>query len=207
MKQLKKAFITPSNFSKLMAARGLGKVAFDYADEVVLQMFGIFKPSFSSAATGWGIELEKQAIERYSLETLTTAEKVEISIHHPEIEYVKGKPDALILESNGIIEVKCPYNPIGHLDCLREAKKEIEECPKGYMSDYWWQIQGYLWITKREWCDFVSYDPRFEQEEQIIIQRVYPNQKDISLLTERCSEFWDIVQSRIPEKYKEPVVK
>jgi hypothetical protein len=185
-----------------MAPRGLGKVAQDYADEVVLNMFGIWKPSFTSAPTNWGIDKEPLALERYSLETLQTVEKVERSIFHPEVDYVKGKPDALILEVEGIVEVKCPYNPIGHLNCLREAKKEVENIPEGYMADYWWQVQGYLWITGRMFCDFVSYDPRFEQEEQIVIQRVFPNEKDIAKLAERCEEFWALVQSRIPEAYK-----
>lgn len=203
MKELKKAFITPSNFSKIMAPKGLGKVAQDYADEIVLAMFGIYKPSFTSAPTSWGIELEPTAIDRYSLETLQTAQKVEQSIFHKNLDYIKGNPDAIVLENNGIVEIKCPYNPVGHLQTLRDYQKEITDVPKGsYLEDYWHQVQGYLWITERDWCDFVSYDPRFETEEQIIIQRIYPNEKDISLLAERCEEFWQLVQSKIPEKFK-----
>jgi hypothetical protein len=202
MKDLKPAWISPSNFEKLMAPKGLGKVAQDYADEVVLQMFGIYKPSFTSAPTSWGINQEPVALERYSVETLTTVEKVNNSITHPTVEYVKGKPDALIWEIDGIVEVKCPYNPIGHLNTLREAVPEVEEKPSGYMGDYWWQVQGYLWITGRMFCDFVSFDPRFDLDEQIVIQKVFPNEKDIKLLAERCEEFWALVASKIPEKYK-----
>lgn len=203
MEQLKKAFITPSNFSKLMAPKGLGKVALEYADEVVLAMFGIYKPQFTSAPTSWGIEKEAEAIERYSLETLQTAIKVETSILHPAVEYVKGKPDAIIKENSGIIEIKCPYNPVGHLEIMRDMKPEITQIPKGaYLEDYWWQIQGYIWITGVQYCDFVSYDPRFHYDEQIIIQKVCRNEADIKLLAERCDEFWQLVQTRIPEKYK-----
>lgn len=202
MKQLKKAFITPSQFSKIMAPRGIGKVAMDYADEVVLQMFGVYKPRVTSAPMSWGIELEPEALQRYSVETLQTLTKVEVSIIHPEVPYVKGKPDAIVHEEQGVVEVKCPYNPTGHLGIIRDYQPEITKMPKGYLSDYWWQVQGYLWITGRDWCDFVSYDPRFEPEEQIIIQRVYPNDKDVKLLAERCEEFWEIVQTLIPDKYK-----
>lgn len=208
MKELKKAFITPSNFSKLMAPKGLGKVAQDYADEVVLAMFGIYKPQFTSAPTSWGIEREQAAIDRYSVEQLKTAVKVDTSIVHPTVKYVKGKPDALIAEENGLLEVKCPYNPIGHLDVMRTLQPEIWEMPKGsYFEDYWYQVQGYLWILDAEYCDCISYDPRFDHEEQMLIQRVYPNQKDIKKLSERCAEFWDMVISRVPEKYREQAIE
>jgi hypothetical protein len=203
MTELKKGYITPSSFSKIMAVRGLGKVAQDYADEIVLDLLGVQRLSFTAPATNWGIEKEQEAIDRYSLLTLQTVQKVEGAIYHPEIDFVKGTPDGLILELNGMIEVKCPYNPINHLSNIRNCQPEIWEMPKGsYLEDYWHQVQGYLWITERDWCDFISYDPRFAPDEQIVIQRVYPNKKDIDALRERTAEFWTIVLDRIPSKYK-----
>ena len=34
------------------------------------------------------------------------------------------------------------------------------------------QIQGQMWITGRQWCDFVSYDPRMPVELQLHVQRI-----------------------------------
>ncbi|KKM63961.1 hypothetical protein LCGC14_1506110, partial [marine sediment metagenome] len=34
------------------------------------------------------------------------------------------------------------------------------------------QIQGQLWVCEREWCDFVSYDPRVSQR-PFFCERVY----------------------------------
>ena len=56
-----------------------------------------------------------------------------------------------------MIEVKCPINPLNHFKNIMYAEQ--------YEKLYKWQIQGYLWITGRHWCDFVSFDPRLLQGE------------------------------------------
>jgi hypothetical protein len=34
------------------------------------------------------------------------------------------------------------------------------------------QIQGQMWLTGREWCDFVSFDSRMPADLQLYVQRV-----------------------------------
>ena len=34
------------------------------------------------------------------------------------------------------------------------------------------QVQGQLWITGREWCDFVSFDPRMPGPLKLYVQRI-----------------------------------
>jgi hypothetical protein len=34
------------------------------------------------------------------------------------------------------------------------------------------QVQGQMWITGRQWCDFVSFDPLMPEPLQLHIQRI-----------------------------------
>lgn len=58
-------------------------------------------------------------------------------------------PDGMVGEE-GIIEVKCPLSST-HVANIINNKMPSEYKP---------QVQGLLWITERQWCDFISYDPR-----------------------------------------------
>ena len=79
-----------------------------------------------------------------------------------------ASPDGLVGE-NGQIEVKCP-DTTTHLNTLLTKEVPEEHIP---------QITSQLACTRREWCDFVSYDPRLEPELQIIIIRVFA--KDLNI--------------------------
>jgi hypothetical protein len=134
----------------------------------------------------WGNEYELDAIEAYQTQTgqLVTLNDV---IQHPTLNYVAGTPDGLIGE-DGIIEVKCPYNSVNHLMNLKSGAQ---------LDDYKYQIQGYLWITGRKWCDFVSYDPRFKKDLQLAIYRVDRDQEMIDELAARVQEFEETVMAEV----------
>ena len=68
-------------------------------------------------------------------------------------------PDGLVGD-DGLIELKCPMEKNHIIYLFRDV------CPKQYFM----QVQGQLWVTKRQWCDFVSYHPDFP----LFIHRVYP---------------------------------
>jgi hypothetical protein len=57
-----------------------------------------------------------------------------------------GSPDGMVGD-DGIIEIKCPA-----------AKGHIENLLGGQIATTG-QVQGLLWITGREWCDTISYNP------------------------------------------------
>jgi predicted phage-related endonuclease len=52
-------------------------------------------------------------------------------------------------------------------------------------ADYYKQIQCQLWVTGRQWCDFVSYDPRLPKRNQLLIVRT---ERDESLIKEMEAE-------------------
>ena len=91
---------------------------------------------------------------------------------------VGATPDGLIAEDEGL-EVKCPDSKT-HYERLRFLNAEnFKEKEK----QYYWQIQGCMYVTGRKRWYFVDYDPRFKNEEKrlliIVIER---NEEDITKL-------------------------
>jgi hypothetical protein len=78
---------------------------------------------------------------------------------------------------DGLIEIKCP-KPTTHVGYLRANK-----VPTGYIP----QIQGQLWITDREWCDFLSYCPGLPP----LLVRCERDQEYIDALANQMKKFLD----------------
>jgi hypothetical protein len=54
----------------------------------------------------------------------------------------------------GIVEAKCP-KPETHLGYVKAGVVP---------EDYLWQVLHNLWVSEAAWCDFVSFDDRFQDE-------------------------------------------
>lgn len=182
MQQDRPAHITPSGFKKVLTnGRGgaeFGKTAQSYAEEIVQRMMGVELDQYVSSAMEWGIENEPFAIDLYSEQNVCIVQEKERLIHS-EYDYISGEPDGLIGD-DGIIEVKCP-NSSNHFKNLLEGEQVDKYMP---------QMQGYLWLTGRDWCDFVSYDPRYPEKYQLYQQRIQRDQEFIDSLEEKCVKFW-----------------
>ena len=188
MKMNKQGKITPSRFADVMTqGRGKnekwGKTAITYAYQVALERLGVELPEVFAYALNWGIENEMGAVEAYEKKTGRFIIPCD-TIQHPDLYFVAGTPDGLIGE-DGIVEIKCPYNPVNHLANFKTGE-QIEQ--------YKYQIQGYLWITGRKWCDFVSFDPRFPAELQLSVHRVERDEVLIAELSQRVIEFNELVK-------------
>ena len=125
---------------------------------------------FSSAAMQWGTETEPQARAAYEL--MTGEDVIEDGfVKHPTIEGFGASPDGLV-GSDGLVEIKCP-NSATHIDTLLSQK-----VPAKYMT----QMQVQMMCCGREWCDFVSFDPRLPADMSFWMQRVWADadrQKEI----------------------------
>ena len=115
---------------------------------------------FTNAAMQWGTETEPKAREAYEATTFTSVREVAM-ISHPSIPNTGASPDGLIGE-DGLIEIKCP-NTATHLDTLLSQK-----VPGKYVTQMQWQMA----CTGRQWCDFVSFDPRLPEHLQLFVKRV-----------------------------------
>lgn len=138
---------------------------------------GLGRLSISSKSMDHGNDYEGEAINKYI--ERTGNDVVSDNVFIKKDDWIGGTPDGFI-DDDGLIEVKCPYNGGNHLKSL--LTQTI------YNSDYEYQIQGYLWVTGREWCDFVTYDPDLIDGLQLNIIKVVRNEDMISSISEIMEE-------------------
>jgi len=171
--------VTASRIADVMAQTksGPGAARKNYmADLIAERLTGERREGFSNAAMQWGTDTEPQA--RASYEFMTDLAVTEVGfIDHPVLLMAGCSPDGLVGE-DGMLEIKCP-NTATHLDTLLTGKID---------GKYHKQMQFQMACANREWCDFVSFDPRLPAEMQIWIHRV---QRD----AETCAEIEEAVAS------------
>ena len=109
---------------------------------------GLGRLNVNSPSLQHGIDYEGEAILKYMERTGNTVDYVQKFIEYDD--FIGGTPDGYIGD-DGIIEVKCPMDGGNHIRAMLTG--EI------YNPDHVFQVQGYLWITGRQWCDYITYDP------------------------------------------------
>ena len=176
-KQARLGHVTASNIAEVMSkgkgtAEAVGR--YKYKVRLVAERLTMTpSESYTNAAMQWGIEQEQFACIAYEAQKETFVDKIGFVLH-PDIKWLGVSPDRIV-GNEGLIEVKCP-NTTTHLDYLFENKVPAE---------YYKQIQCQLWVTGRQWCDFVSYDPRLPKRNQLLIVRT---ERDESLIKEMEAE-------------------
>ena len=168
--------VTASAIYKVMAKTKTGQGADRanyHAQLVTERLTGLPVDSFRNAAMDWGIETEAQARAAYAFSINDPV--VETGFHpHPFIVNSGASPDGLVSEL-GLIEIKCP-NTATHIAALAGS---------GIDRKYMLQMQWQMACTDRDWCDFVSFDPRLPEPMQMHVRRV---NRDAELLAEMESE-------------------
>ena len=139
---------TASSFDKIITSEGKQskqrtKYIYQVAGESIT---GVPEETYQSGAMLRGVEMEAEARAYYSLVNDTDIQQVGFCIS--EDIQCGASPDGLIGE-RGLIEIKCP-NLATHVGYLLEGKLP---------TDYFQQVHGELFVTDRDWCDFVSYYP------------------------------------------------
>ncbi len=142
--------LTASNFDKLITPKtqkpsaSMDKYVYDVLAELVLGR------SLQDASSGFmerGTEMEREARSWYEFECDT--EVTPVGLITSDDSTVGCSPDGLVGEDGGL-EIKCPSAGVHVSYLLGDAYEQ-----------YYCQVQGSLWITKRKWWDFVSYCPGF----------------------------------------------
>jgi len=171
--------VTASRIADVMAKTktGYGAARKNYAAQLVCErLTGNVAESYTNAAMQWGIDTEPQARAAYEFMTDQAVEQVGF-IDHPQIEMSGASPDGLIRQV-GLVEIKCP-NTATHIETLLDGK-----VPDKYIKQMQWQMD----CTGREWCDFVSYDPRLPAEMQLWICRVDRDDEAIQEIREEVDK-------------------
>lgn len=172
--------VTASRVSDVVAKTKSGYSASraNYMAQLVAErLTGEPTEGFTSPAMQWGTEhepLARAAYEFFADRTVTTAG----FIPHPTIAMSGASPDGLV-DEDGLIEIKCP-NTATHIETLLEGA-----VPSRYANQMQWQLA----CTGRQWCDFVSYDPRLPQELSLYVRRVPRDDQRISDLESEVAAF------------------
>lgn len=106
------------------------------------------KNDFINADMQRGIEKEGEALLLYELHTgndVQTVGFVELD------EYTGCSPDGLVGD-DGMIEIKCPKDSVFVAQIISGKIK----------PEYVTQIQFNLYVTGRQWCDYIAYNENFD---------------------------------------------
>lgn len=154
----------------------LSDTAYSYLCELVAEVVTGEQAQLSGKALEWGSEHESGACDLYE-------------ISHDDVEHVGiilddsrkygASPDGLVGE-DGMIEIKCPYNSANHIKTVLSG-----EMPKEHMP----QVQGNMMINGRQWCDFISYDPRISGKGRFFVVRVHRDEEYIEKLRTKVENF------------------
>ena len=151
-KKARLGYVSASNVDAVMA-KGKGVSRRNYLVKIVAErLSNEIGESYSNSAMEWGVKTEPLARIAYEVSHETLVEQIGF-YKHPTIPWVGVSPDGLVGE-DGLVEIKCP-NTTTHIDYIDGNKVPTE---------YYKQIQCQLWVTGRQWCDFVSFDPRIKRK-------------------------------------------
>jgi len=133
--------------------------------------------SFTNAAMAWGTETEPLARSAYEAYADVMVEEVGF-VPHPTIEMSGASPDGLV-GLFGMLEIKCP-NTATHIDTLL-----TQVVPSKYITQMQWQMR----CCERQWCEFVSFDPRLPQDLQLFVKRVEFDPEYVAMLEKEVIQF------------------
>lgn len=141
--------------------------------------------TFQNAAMAWGVEQEDNARKAYEAFAGVFVDEMGIAFH-PVLKYTHASPDGLVGD-DGLIEIKCPITTT-HIETLKSKK-----APNKYMNQMLWQMR----CTDRQWCDFVSFDPRLPDHLQLFVTRIERDDAAIAELEAKVAEFLSEVERDI----------
>ncbi len=134
--------------------KGLETKVFEKVAEILT---GRFKYIPDNEDMKRGRELEDMARKIYELQTGREVE----TVGYVELDKYTGvSPDGFVGD-DGLIEIKCP-NDANFIRFMYDKKID---------SGYLWQMQHQMFVTNRDWCDFVVFNDNLDRIEIIRVER------------------------------------
>lgn len=163
-KAARAGMITASRICDVIAKVKSGEAAArrDYKAQLVVErLTGMpTDDGYTNAAMQWGNDQEPFARAAYELKNDVMVDQVGFVVH-PIIPTAGASPDGLV-GADGLVEIKCPKTAT-HLQYILDGR-----VPTQYVPQMQWQME----CTGRDWCDFVSYDPRVPEHLQLFVVRL-----------------------------------
>jgi hypothetical protein len=159
---------------------GFGAGAMSYMDQLIGERITgeAAELPFSTRATERGKEFELLARDLYQIREEVTVEEVAIILNHG----IGYSPDGLIGD-NGLTEIK------SKLPKFQAGVILSGEVPKEHVA----QCQGGLYVSGREWIDFISYWKGMP----LFVKRMYRDEAYIAKLAERVTTFNELLEDRM----------
>ncbi len=167
--------VTGSKVDDIYATVKTGEAAArrNYRLQLALERItGESEPVYVNDAMRRGTELEPFARSAYELHSGNLVSEVGF-LSHPEM-LAGTSPDGMIWNGTlllGVFEAKCP-GATKHLEYLDGHKVP---------SEYRKQCLHHLWITGAEWCDFVSFHPKFPEQLRLFCVRLQASEVQAEL--------------------------
>jgi predicted phage-related endonuclease len=98
---------------------------------------------------------------------------------HPTIIGSHASPDGLV-GHDGCIEIKCPNSSTRIL-----KRSKANQVAHKYILQMQWQMA----CADRQWCDFVSFDPRMPDNLSLYIQRIERDNDMLAILESEVAAF------------------
>lgn len=160
----------------------------NYAAQLVAErLTGVPAESFTSAAMQWGTDTEAEARDAYRQHSLVEVRECGF-VDHPTIAMSGASPDGLIGD-DGLLELKCP-NTATHIETLLG-----KSAPAKYVTQMMWQMA----CTGRQWCDFVSYDPRLPDHMRLFVVKLHRDEAMIAELEAEVTAFLNEVEQTVAQ--------
>lgn len=159
-----------SEFASILA-KGKGLMRAAYMRRILAErLTGKPIETYRNAHMDRGLEQEPYARLAYEARTGNVLQLAGF-IKHPKLAWCGCSPDGLIDEDGGA-EIKSVI-PTVQVDTLESG---------GYPPEHKAQVQGNLWVTGREWWDFVSFCPDMPEHLRLYIFRVQRDEAYIKTL-------------------------
>jgi putative phage-type endonuclease len=166
--------------SGVSASRG------NYLIKLALQrVTGAVEESYTNDAMQWGIDNEAQARVAYEVKSGNFVDQIAF-VEHPTIKWFGASPDGLI-NDDGLVEIKCP-NSATHWSYIKAGEPPTK---------YYIQMQAQMACTGRQWCDFVSFDPRMPDRSKLFIVRVMRSNDFIADMETEIKTFLNEVEAEV----------
>ena len=174
--------ISASRVDSILTPTGKPSAQADkYINELIAQrLSGDLPETYTNAHMERGNELEPSARALYELVNDCTVDLAGFCLH-PDLP-AGFSPDGFVSDTGGL-EIKCPA-PHTHVEYLRRGKAPTKYLP---------QIQMALWISGREWWDFMSYHPKIEP----LIVRVDRNEEYIDKLQQEVTKAAKLIDKEV----------
>lgn len=155
-----------------------------YLMELVAErMTGFAVDHFVTDAMQHGLDNEAPAVKAYEIQTGIKCALAGFYLHDT-IDFFGASPDRLV-GSDGLVEFKCP-STTKYIGWLRDGEVPEEHLP---------QILAQLAVTRRQWCDFVAYDPRVVLGPKLFIKRYTQTTAELAAVEAGAKKFLDEVDA------------